>query len=48
MNPDHLIAVLFAVLLLGGFLVDYREAGRDTPVRVRLVARPRDRMPDDR
>lgn len=48
MNSEHLIAVIFAAILLWAFLIDYREAGRDTPVRVRLVARRRHRMHDER
>lgn len=46
MNADHLIATLFAAVILGGFLVDYHAAGRDTPVRIRLVRRSR--QPDER
>lgn len=48
MNSEHLIAALFAAVLLWAFLVDYREAGRDTPVRVRLVARRRPPLRDER
>ncbi|HYC70070.1 MAG TPA: hypothetical protein VEB66_02625 [Opitutaceae bacterium] len=46
MNPDHLIAVLFAAAIMSAFIVDYRAAGRDTPVRIRLDRRPR--RPHDR
>ncbi|HYC70068.1 MAG TPA: hypothetical protein VEB66_02615 [Opitutaceae bacterium] len=38
MNPDHLIAVVLAVLVVSAFLHDYRSAARPAPVRVRRVA----------
>lgn len=39
MNPDHLIAAIFAVFIVRAFLQDYRSAGRPVPVRVRRARR---------
>lgn len=40
MNPNHLIAVVLAVLLFRAFVRDLRAASQPAPIRVRADQRP--------